>query len=65
MFRFLSATVGFDVSDPGVLRHVLLFLSHVEQQIETGKIRVAVDNGLNLLVLNSVHLANRFEEGVN
>jgi hypothetical protein len=39
----LFAMVGFNVRDQRILGHVLFFMGKVEQQIETGKLRIAVD----------------------
>ncbi len=51
--------------DPCIFCRILPFLSEVEYQVETGEVRIAVNNGLNLLILNYVHLTNRFNESVN
>ena len=39
---FFSTVVGFDTSNPRVLRYILLFLGEVEQQVETGEVGAAV-----------------------
>jgi hypothetical protein len=58
----LSATMGFDVCHPRIFR-VLFFLEReVDQDIETGEFRVALDDGFCLLPLEGVHLTNGLEE---
>jgi hypothetical protein len=50
-FLALLAMVGFNVRDPCIFRRVLFYMGEVEQQIETGKIRISLNDGLRLLVL--------------
>jgi len=58
----LLAVVRVDVAHPGVLRHFLVLLSHVNQHIESREIRVSLDQRLHLLRDESTHIVRGFDE---
>jgi len=51
-----------DVSHPGVLPLLFVLLRHMQQNVETTEIRIAVNDRSGLLILDSVQLMDRFEK---
>jgi len=54
--------MGLDMRDPRVLRVFLSLMGHVQKDIETCKIDVAVDHGLRLLFLRINQIVNGSQE---